>query len=176
MLAEDRSGQGAATSMAIRMNCTGCPLPVQAGRNQQAGVRVLGFLASCRTTPQEQGNFLFKGCEAVHSKIRTHGNNNIACRGELFLVEPKGLPKKPFYAVAPRGGACLALHADTQTAHLHIAGGDNDAEPLAMPPLSFFVDLLKFTIQVQAHLTREAAAAGHRLTAPAACGLSLFFF
>ena len=119
---------------------------------------------------------MFELCQTVAGKIWTHGDDNIACLRKLFPVQTEGLAKEPLYAVAPYGCACLALHTDAQTTIVFAIWSGDDAKSLAMPPFPFLVDLLEFTIQMQAHPARKGAASGHGITVPTVCGPWLFFF
>ena len=119
---------------------------------------------SCWIAPAQQGgNFMFEYRQAVAREIWAHGNDDIACLRKLFPVQAEGLAKEPLYTVAPYRRACLALHTDAQAAKVFaIESGDN-TKPLAMPPFPFFVDLLEFAVQVQAHFAGKGAVAGHGL-------------
>lgn len=125
---------------------------------------------------QQAGNLMFEVCQAITRKIRSHGNDDIACLRKLFSVQSESLAKQPLYAVAPYGAADLALHTDAQTTIGAAIGREDDTKPLAMPPCPFLVDLLKFTIQMQAHPAGKGATAGHGVMVPVACDPWPFFF
>lgn len=125
--------------------------------------RVPGLLPdSCRLAPAQQASdFLFEFCQAVARKIWSHSDDDIACLRKLFPVQTEGLAEQPLYAVTPHGWAGFALHADAQTAGVcAIRSGDN-TKSLAVPPFPLLVDLLKFTVQMQAHPSGKGAASGH---------------
>ena len=155
----------------------GSALSGQTELGPQRGGWVLALLYSCAATLRQQGSQgMLKGRETVHCKIWPHGNNNITCLWKLILMQPEGFVEEPFNAVAPDSAASFALHTDAQTAALPRTWRDNQAETLAMPSSAMLIHLLEFTVQVQAHGAGEGAAAGHGITAPAACGLWPFFF